>query len=270
MPQRTLKVSTSPFISISLCPTSRATIPVMQTRIQRGSTLVRYAVLLATLVVVLLASFPPAVHTRFLGGPYIASSLKRTLPNLNNGRSLSNAERLARGLPLKKPQLPRSGERPRRFVQFRSLSDQSWIGGRLRARQSATPTSGTSTSTTSSSSSSSATPSTPAVLVGTIQVYSTPPQIVGWVGLWRDAVYGVVSNGTSDPAVVVSISTDPSITYHELAIQVCIWGCLVLFCLRCNIFTLFYGANILCDQRIRKILQSPSWEASTPSHLQLC
>lgn len=83
----------------------------MHTHIQHGSTLMKYAIVLVTLTVVLLASCPLGVHAHVLGGSDAASLSKRTLANLNDGRSLSNAERLARGLPLKKPHLARSGKR---------------------------------------------------------------------------------------------------------------------------------------------------------------
>lgn len=200
-------------------------------------TFTRYAVLLATLAVMLLASCPVAVHTRVLfgrdddGGPSLS---KRTLPHFDSlqnvnvrgadvdGQLLSNAARLALGFPLKKPQLPRSGEQARISHVLLSLT-QAGLGGRLRARQSATPTSqSTSSTSSSSSSSSSAPPTTPtaSTVTGTIQVFGSGSQLLGWVGVAQHNIFGIVSNGKSDPALVVSMATDPSIVYHELAIQV--------------------------------------------------
>lgn len=86
-------------------------------RSQRGNPLVKYTVLLVTLVVVLLASCPAESHAARVLRDYTAAQLSKKTelgrgPDNSDGigKMMSNAERLVRGLPLKKPQLRRDGE----------------------------------------------------------------------------------------------------------------------------------------------------------------
>lgn len=95
----------------------------MHTHRPQSTPLLKYTILFATLAFVLLASCTTNAQARMLGTRDVAAHLKKTIAEQNlrrhasvdhiNGTSeqlLTNGERLARGLPLKKPQLPHSGE----------------------------------------------------------------------------------------------------------------------------------------------------------------